>query len=262
MKSHYLACGLLAPAFACAQNSAAPPLYGLLDANWADYTVPRHDNAIAWQTARLRGISASAIYSLGEAPGNDARNRIHTATLGYARGWFNVSLSHQRRSGPVDAVATLPAADLSAQSSLLAANLRLGRATMYAAYGHNHGDGHQPWDSGNPYGALAFSTPASNSRDLLFGLAVPFGRTTLLASVIHRADHTLLNQDARQLALGMSYSLSRRTDFYASVARVRYQNSGYGVLGNGLGLGVAPGPGPGAMPRADRALNIGLRYGF
>jgi hypothetical protein len=40
------------------------------------------------------------------------------------------------------------------------------------------------------------------------------------------------------------------------VARVRYQNSGHGVLGNGLG------PVPGAMPRADRALNIGLRYGF
>ncbi len=266
MKSYYLACALLAPAFAFAQSSAALPLYGVLDANWADYTLPRRDNGasntISWQTPRLRGISASAIYSVGESPGNDARNRVYSVTLGYARDLFHLSLSHQRRNNAVDAVATLPAADLSAQSSLLAANLKLGRATVYAAYGHNHGDAGLPWDSGNPYGALAFSSPASNSRDLLFGVAVPLGRSTLLASVIHRNDRTMLNQDARQLALGMTYSLSRKTDFYAAFAHVRYQAGGNSPAADGGNFGANAGANFGAAPRTDRAINFGLRYGF
>ncbi|MFC3380211.1 porin [Rugamonas sp. CCM 8940] len=266
MKSYYLACGLLLPVFAWAQSSAALPLYGVLDANWADYPLQRGDrgntNTISWQTPRLRGISASAIYRVGESPGNDARNRVYSMTLGYARDMFNLSLSHQRRNNAVDAVATLPAADLSAQSSLLAANLKLGRATVYAAYGHNHGDAGLPWDSGNPYGALAFSSPVSNSSDLLFGVAVPLGRTTLLASVIHRNDRTMLNQDARQLAMGMTYSLSRRTDFYAALAHVRYQAGGNTMTVNRSNFGANSGANFGVAPRTDRAVNFGVRYGF
>ena len=264
MKSVCLAAALLLPlTLPQAVGAQTPaPVYGVLEAadplqsgvagsaaNLVGYTIKHYDNTIEYVTPRNRsGWNAAAVYSVGESPYNSSINRAYAATIGYSRGMAYLSLTHQRKDNPVDAEATTPPADLSARNTLAAANVNFGRFIGYAAYGHSRGDASAPWDLSNPYGAVAQNTPVSNSRDVLFGIAVPMGATTWLASYIHKDDRSILNRDANQLAFGASYALSRHTDFYAAYAKIQY-HSGADAAAFSLG-------------RADSAFNIGLRHAF
>jgi predicted porin len=103
----------------------------------------------------------------------------------------------------------------------------------------------------NPYGAVAMSTPSTDSRDVLFGVALPAGAATWLASYIRKDDRSVLNRDAHQIAVGLSYRLSPRTDVYSSFAKIRNSNGGaYTIFYTG------------DTPHGDRSINIGLRHAF
>jgi len=235
-------------------TDVADPFHGGMAgsaANLVGYTVKRYDNTIKYMSPRLHGVSAGAIYSFGESPYNSRTNRAYGLTIGYSQGPANLSVSYQRKDNPIDAVGTMPAADLSARNALVAANFNFGRFIGYAAYGHNKGEGSSPWDMANPYGALAMTTPSTDSRDVLFGVAVPMGRVTWLASVIHKDDRSLLNRDAHQVAVGVSYALSKRTDVYGSFARIQNRNGAAYTVGNATEAG-----------HGDRALTVGLRHSF
>ena len=235
-------------------TDVADPFHGGMAgsaANLVGYTVKRYDNSVKYVSPRLHGLTASAIYSFNESPSNSATNRAYGLTIGYANGPANLSVSYQRKDNPVDAVGTMPIADLSARNVLVAANFNFGPFIGYAAYGHSKGEGSSPWDMSNPYGAVTTSTPSTNSRDVLFGLAVPRGPVTWLASYIHKDDRTLLNQDAHQIAVGVSYAFSRRTDIYGSFAKIQNRNGAGYTVGNATEAG-----------HGDRALTIGLRHSF
>lgn len=235
-------------------TDVADPFHGGMAgsaANLVGYTVKRYDNSVKYMSPRLHGIVAGAIYSFGESPYNSRTNRAYGLTIGYANGPANLSVSYQRKDNPVDAAGTMPIADLSARNVLVAANFNFGHFTGYAAYGHNKGEGSSPWDMSNPYGALAMTTPSTDSRDVLFGVAVPMGRVTWLASYIHKDDRSLLDRDAHQIAVGLSYALSKRTDVYGSVAKIQNRNGAGYTVGNATDAG-----------HGDRALTIGLRHSF
>lgn len=219
--------------------------------NLVGYTAERYDNAIQYRSPRRHGLIAGVIYSFGESPHSSAANRAYAATLGYANSRVNVTIARQRKNNVIAAEAGLPGLDLSATNTLVAANVKLGPATAFAAYGRNKGAGSSPWDASNPYGALVLSTPSTDSRDALLGLSVPYGASTFMASYIRKDDHNLANRDANQIAVGMTYSLSRRTDFYASFAKIQNRNGAGYTVGNATEAG-----------RGDRAINIGLRHAF
>ena len=105
--------------------------------NLAGYSVKRYDNTVKYVTPALRGVTASAIYSFGESPYSSANNRAYGATLGYSSGAVNVSVSHQRKNNFILASGTLPAIDMSARNTLIAANIDLTVATAFAAVGVN-----------------------------------------------------------------------------------------------------------------------------
>lgn len=217
----------------------------------ADYTTQRYDNAVKYESKRSRsGLIGSIVYSLGESPFNTRLNRAYDATLGYAKGPINLSISHQRKDNLLQASGTTPAVDQSTRSSLVAANIDFGSFTGYAAYGQSRGASSRHWDMSNPYGAMVQSLPTDRSRDALFGIAVPMGATTFLASYIVKDDRGLANRDADQFAIGASYAMSRRTNFFAALAKVKNRNgAGYAV-------------GEGSRGRGDHAINVGLRHAF
>lgn len=238
-----------------ALTDVADPFHGGMAGNAGNlvgYTTKRYDNSIKYQSPRSRsGLIGSVIYSFGESQFNSKINRAYGATIGYAKGPVNVSISHQRKNNMLDATGTTPAVDQSARNSLIAANVDFGGAVGYAAYGHSRGEGSNHWDMSNPYGAMAQTLPTDRSRDALFGVSVPMGATTLLASYIRKDDQGLANRDADQLAVGASYSMSKRTDFYAALAKIKNRN------GAGYGVGTATTRG-----RGDHAINVGLRHSF
>jgi predicted porin len=124
-------------------------------------------------------------------------------------------------------------------------------ATLYAAYGVNRGIGSSPWDANNPYGALVAPTPSTDSHDMLAGIAVPRGAATFMVSYIHKNDRTLANQDADQVAAGMTYALSKRTSLYAAYARIKNKNGAGYTVGNATDRG-----------RGNSGINLGLRHSF
>jgi predicted porin len=236
-------------------TDVADPFHGGMAgsaANLVGYTTKRYDNTIKYTSPRSRsGLIGSVIYSFGESPFNSKVNRAYGATIGYEKGRVNLSLTHQRKDNLLDATGTTPAVDQSASNSLVAANVDFGRFVGYAAYGHSKGDGSSQWDETNPYGAVAQRDPSTNSRDVLLGVAVPMGATTLLASVIHKDDRGLANRDANQIAVGASYALSKRTNVYTSIAKIQSRNGAGYTVGNASNRGSG-----------DRAINVGLKHAF
>ncbi|MBB5610884.1 MULTISPECIES: porin [unclassified Janthinobacterium] len=219
--------------------------------NLAGYSVKRYDNTVKYVTPALRGISASAIYSFGETPYSSANNRAYGATIGYSAGAVNISVSHQRKNSLILATSSAPSIDMSARNTLVAANVDLGVATAFAAVGVNKGYGSSPWDPSNAYSSLALSMSSSDSRDTLLGVSVPVSGFKLLASYVHKDDRDLANRDATQFAVGLTYALSKRSDFYASYAKIRNKNGAHYTVGNASDAG-----------RGDSAFNMGFRHGF
>jgi predicted porin len=215
------------------------------------YTSRRYDNTIKYVTPTLRGLSAAALYSVGETRYSSVTNKAYGATVGYADGPVTLSVAYQRKYSMVDATAVVPAADNSARNTLVTANFNFGPAIGYVGYGHNKGQDSSAWDLDNPYGAMAQNNPSTDSRDTLIGVAVPRGVMTYLASYIHKDDRSLLNQDANQVALGLTYAMSKHTGIHAAYARIFNRNGAAYTVGN-----------EGDRGRGNSAINLGLRHSF
>ncbi|WP_426196841.1 porin [Massilia sp. DWR3-1-1] len=220
----------------------------------------REDNSIHYTSGAVHGVSAAASYARDEpatpAAGKPlamAGNRSWGLSVGVAAGALVLRAAHQNRSVAGVAPSTqMGNNSLDAKNSVLAANMRMGFGTAYAAYSVSRGAASSPlWNPDNPYSAAIASTPSTDSRDMLVGLAVPCGGATLLASFIRKNDRDAANQDARQVALGATYALSRRTDFYAAYSRINNRAGAAYTVGN------ASAPGGGSS-----AVNVGMRHAF
>ena len=218
----------------------------------------REDNSIHIATGALHGVSAAASYSRDDSPEQGigaiavTGNRAWGLSVGLESGPWVIRAAHQNRSVAGIAPATQMGNNLEAKNSVVAANMRLGFGTAYAAYSVSRGAASSPlWNPDNPYSAAIASTPSTNSRDMLVGVAVPFGGATLLASFIRKNDRDMANMDANQMALGATYAVSRRTDFYAAYSRINNRNGANYTVGNASSHGSG-----------SSAVNVGMRHAF
>ena len=213
----------------------------------------RVDNSIQYYGALARGISAGASYAFREQVDTSPAGRAWGMTVGIETGPLTVRAAHQNQNAVRVQLNSKTSNDAIARNSILAANLRLGWGTAYAAYSLSRGWASSPlFNPDNPYGAGLARSPSSNSRDLLFGMAVPVSQgTTLLASLIRKDDRDLANQDADQVAVGASHAVSRRTDFYAAYSHIRNRNGAGYTVGNASARGSG-----------NSAFNVGMRHAF
>lgn len=213
----------------------------------------RADNSVQYYGPLRRGISAGASYAFKDQVDTSPAGRAWGMTVGLEAGPLTVRAAHQNLNAVRVQLNSKTSNDTVARNSILAANLRLGWGTAYAAYSLSRGWAASPlFNPDNPYGAGLARTPSSNSRDGLFGLAMPLGQgTTLLASYITKDDRDLANQDAIQVAFGASHAVSRRTDFYAAYSRIENRNGAGYTVGNG-----------GARGNGNSAINVGMRHAF
>jgi predicted porin len=211
----------------------------------------RVDSNMQYYGSSARGVSATAAYGTDRFDGSPA-SRAWGLSVGVDLGPWTIRAAHQNRHVARINLYDLAGNNLEAKNSILAANYRLSWGTAYAAYSINRGWGSSPlFNPDNPYGAGIATTPSTDSRDVLLGVAVPVSRsTTLLASFIHKNDRDLANRDANQLAIGATYAVSRRTDFYAAYTRIQNINGG-------ITVGSA-----GNQAAGNSAINIGMRHAF
>ena len=213
----------------------------------------RVDNSVQYYGALARGISAGASYAFKEKVDTSPAGRAWGMTVGLEAGPLTVRAAHQSLNAVRVQLNSKTSNDNTARNSILAANLRLGWGTAYAAYSLSRGWASSPlFNPDNPYGAGLARTASTDSRDVLLGMAVPLsGRTTLLASYIRKDDRDLANQDANQAAFGASYAVSRRTDFYAAYSHIENRNGAGYTVGNASARG-----------NGNSAVNIGMRHAF
>jgi predicted porin len=212
----------------------------------------RSDHNVRYYSTSNGGLSTGSSWTVDTLGGDPLGDRAWGMTVGVDMGAFSLRAAHQNRHVAQVHLYDLAGANMDAKNSLIAANLRMRWGTAYAAYAANRGWGSSPlYNPDNPYGAGVASTSSTDSRDTLMGVAIPLSRaTTFLASFIHKNDRDLANRDANQFAVGASYVVSRKTDFYAAVSHTITTN------GNGLLIGGA------ARPSGSCAVNLGMRHAF
>ncbi|HEU4852104.1 MAG TPA: porin [Telluria sp.] len=217
--------------------------------NLVGYSGKRMDDSVRFERNR-KGVFTAATYSLRERTTRAHRN--WGISIGIERGPLVIRAAHQKRN----TTSTEPIMPLGnrydSRHSIIAANLRVGPAIAYTAFGISRGHGNATlWNPTNPFSAAVATTPSTDSREVLVGVAVPAGATTWLASYIRKNDKDLANNDADQIAFGASYALSRRTDFYAAISRINNRRGAGYLVGNASDSGSG-----------NKAINIGMRHAF
>ncbi len=185
----------------------------------------RMDNTVKYTSPTLYGFTADLAYGFGEVAGDSDRSRAVGASLQYAAGPLRVGLGYHKLN---NATATDDAENL-----VLGGSYDFGVAKAFLAYGQNEGTG------------------TVDNNDLLVGVSVPFGAHKVMASYIRKDDDSALNRDANQIALGYTYSLSKRTDFYVAYARIDNKRGATFTVGNNTEAGSG-----------DKAFNFGVRHTF
>jgi len=210
------------------------------------------ESGVRYYNTQVDHISTGGSWTVDTLGSNATADRAWGMTVGVDYGPLSLRAAHQNRHVAQVQLYNLTGSNMDAKNSIVAANLRTRWGTAYAAYAANRGWGGSPlYNPDNPYGAGVASTSSTSSRDTIAGIAVPMTRsTTFLASFIHKNDRDLANRDANQFALGASYVVSRKTDFYAALSHTVNTN-GTGVLIGGA-----------ARPSGSSAVNVGMRHAF
>ena len=207
----------------------------------------RASNSVLARSADINGFSADFMAAAGEVTGDNRAGRSLGGSIGYCNGPLNVRLAYHNHNNDT---ATLKHTS-SGRNFLLGANYDFGVAKAWFGYGVDKGLNSASLNSAIAVYGGTPPVPSTDSRDLLLGVSVPFGPHTVVATVINKDDRGSLNQDAQQYALAYMYAFSKRTDVYASYARIRNHN------GAGYTEGNSEEPGTG-----DRQLTVGLRHRF
>ena len=202
------------------------------------------------------GLTSAAEPRKFDASNLDRSDRNHRAwgiSVGVQGGPVTIRLAHQNKNVAKVAPSMPLGTRIDAKNSIIAAHVDLGPMKAYTAYSANRGWGSSPlWNPDNPYGAAMATTPSTDSRDVLVGLAMPLSRqTTLLTSFVRKNDRDLANRDADQFAFGATYAKSRRTDYYAALSHTRVRHGGSELAGI-----------PTLSAAGSSALNLGMRHAF
>ncbi len=185
----------------------------------------RMDNTLKYSTPDLAGFSGDLAWGFGGVAGSTSSSSALGLAAGYAKGPLYVRLAHHKLN---NATATD-----SAKNTALAATYDFGPVKLHGVYGVNKG------------------TTTVDNTDLLVGVTVPFGAHKILASYIRKDDKSSVNRDADQWAIGYTYALSKRTDFYSAYGRINNKNGATFTVGNNTEAGTT-----------DRAFNLGIRHTF
>ncbi len=194
----------------------------------------RMDNAVKYTSPVFSGFSAEAAYGFGEQADSDVRGRQLGAFINYSGAPVNVRLGYLRKN--IDTTTPLTKSkELS--NWILAANWDVKVAKLFAAVTNND--------------EAVYAPVRRKSQDYLVGAQVPFNKHTFIASYIYKDGDDAMTGNANQVALGYTYTMSKRTNLYAAWGRI---NNGTNSL---LTVGNNSDPGYG-----DKALNLGIRHIF
>lgn len=192
------------------------------------------NNSLRYATQNYNGFSAEVNYGFGEQAGNHSGASEIGVALNYGNGPFALLIAYDG----VNSVTN----DHTFKTTLL------GGSVNWGAFG-------LPVKTSLGYainkGTNVDSIAGVDSKDFVFGIRMPVGPHEILGSYIHKDDRSALSHDASQFALGYTYTLSKRTSFYSSIAMIRNKNGAEYTVGNASNMGFG-----------RKAFDFGIRHSF
>jgi predicted porin len=193
------------------------------DANRLFRTTVRINNAVTYFTPVMSGFAANAMYATGESQTSSSGNKTVGLAMTYDNGPLELAFAYNKT---YDATG-----NDSARKTLIGGVYNFGPAKGHVAYMTNKGVG------------------KINSRIWMLGATLPVSKgVAVLVDYTRVSDRFLNNADANQIALGMTYDLSKRTNLYTSYSRTSNDGAArYNAAVNGA---------------TDKFFNVGVRHKF
>lgn len=198
----------------------------------------RTDNAITYSTPNIQGFSGTVLYGAGEKAGDSSFGRTIGASAGYAKGPVVLMAAYDKINAAPAAGATAATTDL--KLILVGGTYNFGPAKLHAAVESEKSN-------------LA----ATDFREYLIGVSAPIGVGTLMASYIDKNDRTSNTRGGKQMAIGYSHPVSKRTSFYTSYGYINNDSNGINTVGDASSGGSTP-----AAGHNSSALSVGMRHKF
>ena len=159
----------------------------------------RVDNSIVYGTpATLNGFVAEAIYGFGEQAGDASKGRQWGLSGGYIQGPVSVQVAHLRAGSTATAVVVT-------KNTMIGGSYDFKTVKLFSMVESNKSDA---------------ATGALDTRDWMIGATVPFGASTFITSYTNHKNKAVADSDSKQIAVGYTYSLSKRTNLYTSYSRL------------------------------------------
>ncbi|MFZ6649117.1 porin [Undibacterium sp. TJN25] len=185
----------------------------------------RTNNTVNYTTNDLSGFTGSAAYSFGEVAGDNSASRQIGLSGTYAAGPIVGTVAYHKAND---------AAGFAKKILFVGGIYDFTVAKLHAAYGKTTTD-----------------LNTVDTKAWMLGTTVPFGAATFIATYTHVKDNTKANENkGDQYAIGGTYALSKRTNFYTNYAYTK--NDANSNAGN---LAYAPGVN-------DKLVNFGIRHKF
>jgi len=224
----------------------------------------RVDNAVAYISPSFGGFTVTGAFSNNaggdDSASNNAKNNTVYALLGmYDGGALKLGANYHYIAVGTAAYGTAPAQVIGANVAKDVQNFTLGGsfdfkvAKVMALY------------SWNSVGLDVAGASDITINNYMLGATVPFGKFAAKGSYIYSDGNTSAGGDAQQLALGLDYNLSKRTNLYSAYSWI--DNSDQRM--NGVGDATASGgystqTGSGAYPAGvwQQGFQMGVRHMF
>ena len=173
----------------------------------------RMDNAVKYISPVFSGFSGEAAYGFGEQADSTTKSQQLGAFLSYSAAPINVRLGYLKKNNNNSVSGTN---EKGVTNWILAANWDVKVAKLFTAITDND----EAQISRTPLTGSAPGPACAKSPDYLIGAQVPFNKHTFIASYIYKDGGNGTTGDANQLAFGYTYTMSKRTNLYASLGRI------------------------------------------
>jgi predicted porin len=247
----------------------------------------RVNNAIAYISPSFGGFTVTGAFSnnafADDSNGNNAKNNTVYAILGqFTGGGLTVGANYHYVAAGTASIGTIPGtATVPGTITGTGIPTNITVAGTAAVFGANAVDNVQNFTLGGSYDfkvakVMALyswnnvDVAAAGGKDLainnyMLGATVPFGKFAAKGSYIYSDGNSAAGGDAQQLALGLDYNLSKRTNLYSAYSWIDNSNQRM----NGVGDASASGgydrqTGSGAYPAGvwQQGFQVGLRHMF
>ncbi len=164
----------------------------------------RVSNQITWNSNNYGGFSGRVGYVFGEQEDDTGARQGYGVQLGYENGPLNVQFGYNNQNN-VNSTAAVDLGDR--EDTILGATYDFGAFKLHGSYGQQKTD------------ATVVGGAEIKVKSAMIGASVPFGASKLRAEYINNNDDRA-DMDSNIFAIGYTYSMSKRTTFYATYAHV------------------------------------------